>query len=97
MIKDQPNHTNHIKEPQSSHCLVVHEDAYLNYKRYKVAKFCFKSHPRVPKYQYTQTYTVFVFFKNFNFFIYLFLKVIKEIKINAYKKINAKTMQCMKA
>ena len=23
-------------EPQSSHCLVVHEDAHLSYKRYKV-------------------------------------------------------------
>ena len=25
-------------EPQSSHCLVMHEDACLSYKRYKVKK-----------------------------------------------------------
>ena len=24
------NHTNHIKKPQNSHCLVVHENAYLS-------------------------------------------------------------------
>ena len=35
-IRDQSNQPNHIKEPQSSHCLVVHEDAHLSYKRYKV-------------------------------------------------------------
>ena len=29
-IRDQPNHTNHIKGPQSSHYLVVHEDAHLS-------------------------------------------------------------------
>ena len=33
-------------EPQSSHCLIVHEDAHLSYKRYKVRKLCFKGHPR---------------------------------------------------
>ena len=38
-IEDQQNHTNHIKEPQNSHCLVVHEDAQLNYKRHKVKNF----------------------------------------------------------
>ena len=45
-IRDQPNHTNHIQEPQSSHCLVVHKDAHLSYKWYKVKKLCFKGHPR---------------------------------------------------
>ena len=25
-------------EPQSSHCLVMHEGAYLSYKKYKVKK-----------------------------------------------------------
>ena len=45
-IRDQPNHTNHIKEPQSSHCLIAHEDAHLSYWWYKVEKLCFKGHPR---------------------------------------------------
>ena len=64
MIKDQPNHTNHINEPQSSHCLVVHEDAHLSYKRYKVKKQYFCGYPR-----YTSTgihkHTVFVLFRFF--------------------------------
>ena len=38
MSKDYPNHINHINEPQSSHCLVVHKDAHLSYKGYKVKK-----------------------------------------------------------
>ena len=33
-------------EPQRSHCLVMHDDAHLSYKRYKVRKLCFKGHPR---------------------------------------------------
>ena len=33
-------------EPQSSHCLVVHEDAHLSYKRYKVKKPYFIGHSR---------------------------------------------------
>ena len=52
-IRDQPNHTNHIKEPQSSHCLVVHEDAHLSYMRFEVKKPYFNGHPKVQKYQYT--------------------------------------------
>ena len=54
-------------EPQSSHYLVVHEDAHLSYKRYKIKKFYFNGHPKVHMYQYTQTHTVFVFI--FFFFI----------------------------
>ena len=46
-------------ESQSSYCIVMHEDAHLSYKRYKVKKICFNSHPKVHKYQYTQTHTVF--------------------------------------
>ena len=34
-------------EPQSSHCLVVHEDAHLSCKRYKAKKPCFNGHPKV--------------------------------------------------
>ena len=80
-------------EPQSSHCLVMHEDAYLSYRRYKVKKYWFFGHPKVHKYQYTQIHTVFIFF--IFFIICLFLRAIKEIK-NA--KINrCKIMQCMKA
>ena len=33
-------------EPQSSHYLVVHEDAHLSYKRYKIKKLCFNGHPK---------------------------------------------------
>ena len=47
-------------KPQSSYCLVVHEDAYLSYRRYKVKKPCFNGHLKVHKYQYTQTQTVCV-------------------------------------
>ena len=46
MIKDQPNHTNQIKEPQSSHCLVVHQDDHISYKWYKVKNFVSKAIPR---------------------------------------------------
>ena len=53
-------------EPQTSHCLTVHEDAYLSYKKYKVKKPCFNGHPKVHKYQYIQKHTIFVFFKNFS-------------------------------
>ena len=45
-IRNPTNPTNHIKESQSSHCIVVHEDAYLSYKRYKVEKLCLEGHPR---------------------------------------------------
>ena len=43
MIKDEPNHTNHVKKLQSSHCLVVHENVHLSYKRYKVKNFVSKA------------------------------------------------------
>ena len=68
-IKDQPNHTNHINEPQSSHFLVVHEDAHLSYKRYKVKKFCFKGHPRHIS---TSIYkhTLFLYFSKISLFYY---------------------------
>jgi len=53
-------------DPQSSHCLVVHEDA-LSYKRYNVGKICFKCHPR-----YTITsihkHALFLYFSNFFLF-----------------------------
>ena len=68
-IRDQPNHTNHIKEPQNSHCLVVHDDDHLSYKWYKVGKLCFKCHPR-----YTSTsihkHTLFFVFFLFSPFFY---------------------------
>ena len=83
-IKDQPNHTNHIKEPQSSHYLVVHEDAHLSYKWYKVEKFYFKGHSR-----YTSTsihkYTLFLYFSKFSLFFG------KNKKQNKKKKKNLKT------
>ena len=56
-------------EPQSSHCLVVHEDAHLSYKRYKVKKLCFKGHAKLHKYQYTHIHIVFVFSKIFLFLL----------------------------
>ena len=70
-IRDQPNHTNHIKEPQSSDCLVVHEDAHLSYKWYKVEKLCSKGHPR---YRSTNIHihTLFLYFLIFPLFIFLF-------------------------
>ena len=71
MIKDQPNHTNQINEPQSSYCLVVHGDAHLSYKRYKVEKFCFKGHPRYTSTDIHKTHTISVFFKIFSFFFRL--------------------------
>ena len=43
MIKDEPNHTNHVKELQSSHCLVMHENVHLSYKGYKVKNFVSKA------------------------------------------------------
>ena len=54
-------------EPQSSHYLVVHEDAHLSYKWYKVEKFCFKGHPRYTSTS-THEHTIFVFFIFFPFF-----------------------------
>ena len=72
-IRDQPNHTNHIQEPQSSHCLVVHEDAHLNYRRYKVEKLYFKRHPR-----YTSTsihkLILFLYISDFSFFFLFMLE-----------------------
>ena len=65
-IRDQPNHKNHIKEPQNTHCLVVHEKAHLSYKRNKVKKPCFNGHPR-----YTSTnkhkHTLLLYFSDFFF------------------------------
>ena len=85
-IKDQPNHTNHMKEPQSSHCLVVHEDSHLSYKRYKVRKFCFKSHPR-----YTSTnihkHTLFLYFSIF---------LIKKKHKTRQKQTNKQTRKALK-
>ena len=80
-IRDQPNHTNHIKKQQSSHCLVVHGDAHLSYKWYKVEKLCFKGHPRYTSTNIYKTYTIFILF--FQFF---FLESNKRSKKNA--KIN---------
>ena len=34
-------------ESQSSNFLVMHEDAHLSYKRFKVKKSCLKGHPKV--------------------------------------------------
>ena len=66
MVKDQPNH---IKEPQSSHYLVVHEDAHLSYKRYKVEKLCFKGHPKYTSTSiHTHTHTLFLYFSKFLLF-----------------------------
>ena len=73
-------------EPQSSYCIVVHEDAHLSYNRYKVKKLCFNGHPKVHKYQYTQTHTVFVFFIFFPLLIF-FKKLLKEkTKQNKHNK-----------
>ena len=59
-------------EPQSSHCLVVHEDAHLSYKRNKVKKLCFNGHLKV--------HIVFVFFRFFRF-LYLKNKKYKQTSI----------------
>ena len=87
-IRDQPNHTNHIKEPQNSHCLVVHEDAHLSYKWYKVEKPCFNGHLG-----YTSTsihkHTLFLYFFS-PFFIFIFLKKLKT-KQKQINKQNIKT------
>ena len=66
-------------EPQSSHCLVVHEDAHLSYKRYKVKKPCF--HAKLHKYQYTHIHIVFVFSK-------IFLFLLKKKKKQTNKQAN---------
>ena len=58
-------------EPQSSHCSIVHKDTHLSYERYKIKKPCSKGLPKVHKYQYTQTHTIFVFFRFFPPFFYL--------------------------
>ena len=62
-IRDQPNHTNHINEPQSSHCLVVHEDAHLSYKRYKVKNFVSKAIQGTQVRVYTNTHCFCIFQK----------------------------------
>ena len=87
-IKDQPNQPNHIKEPQSSHYLVVHEDTHLSYKRYKVGKLYFKGHPR-----YTSTnihkHTLFLYFSNFSL-IYILKKLkTKQKQTNKASKLDA--------
>ena len=75
--KDQPKHTNHINEPHSSHCLIVHEDAHLSYKWYIVDKFCFKCHQRYTSINiHKHTLFLFFFFQIFFllFFIFILLK-----------------------
>ena len=64
-ISDQPNHTYHIKELQSSHCLIMHEDAHL--KLYKVKNFVSKviQGIRVPVYTNTQCFFIFEIFTSF--------------------------------
>ena len=64
-ISDQPNHTNHIKELQSSHCLIMHEDAHL--KLYKVKNFVSKAIQgiQVPVYTNTQCFFIFEIFTSF--------------------------------
>ena len=67
-------------KPQSSHCLVMHGDAHLNYKRYKVKKPCFNGHPKVHKYLYTHTH-YFCVFQKISFFIFFsFIESNKRIK-----------------
>ena len=61
--KRSTNYTHHKNEPQSSHCLIVHWDAHLSYKWYKVEKLCFKGHP---KYTSTKIHTLFLYFSNFS-------------------------------
>ena len=52
-------------EPQRSHCLVMHDDAHLSYKRYKVRKLCFKGHPRyISTSIYKHTFLYFLDFYN---------------------------------
>ena len=66
-------------EPQSSHCSIVHKDTHLSYERYKIKKPCSKGLPKVHKYQYTQTHTIFVFFRFFPpFFLFKVKKIIKK-------------------
>ena len=43
-------------------CFVVHRDAHLSYKKYKIKKTLFQWPFRVHMYQYTQSHIVFVFF-----------------------------------
>ena len=80
-IKDQPNHTNHMKEPRSSHCLVVHEDDHLSYKRYKVKNFVSMAIQGTQVPVYTNTH-YFCIFQNFPFFL------IKENLKQSIKKTN---------
>ena len=88
MIKDEPNHTNHINKLQSSYCLVVHENAHLSYKRYKVKKPCFNGHLR-----YTSTsihkHTLFLYFLNSpspSFFFIFKINIKQSIKTNKTPK-----------
>ena len=55
-------------EPQSSYCLVVHEDAHLSYK-IQSWEILFQRPSKVHKYQYTQTHIIFVSFKIFLFLL----------------------------
>ena len=80
-IRDQPNHTNYIKEPQSSHCLVVHEDIHLSYKRYKVKNFISKAIQNTQVPVYTDTHS-FCIFQNFP------LKKKKNLKQSKDKQTN---------
>ena len=52
-------------------CLVVHRDAHLSYKRYKVYKLCFKCHPRYTSTNIhnTHCFCIFLIFQ----FLLLFL------------------------
>ena len=87
LIKSYKSHS----KPQSSQCLVVHEDAHPSYKKYKIKKPYFIGHSR-----YTSTSihnTLFCIFQ----FSFLLWKEIKKKK-NSHAEINkCKTMQCMKA
>ena len=78
-ISDQPNHTYHIKELQSSHCLIMHEDAHL--KLYKVKNFVSKAIQGIQVPIYTNTH-YFCIFQNFPFFL------IKENLKQSIKKTN---------
>ena len=68
----------HHKQATKFTCLVVHRDAHLSYKRYKVQKTLFQWPSNVHKYQCTQNRHCFYIF----LFFFFFEKKINKTKTN---------------
>ena len=71
--KRQLNLTHHKQRATKFTCLVVHRDAHLSYKRYKIKKTLFQWPPKVHKYQCTYNTHCFCIFLIFQIIFLIFI------------------------